>query len=170
MNIRTATRAAVTATALIAMSFGVTACGGGASGAASRDTQIYVNQDDAREVLVTKDNALSMAMTNSAPDACQRYSTVLADAEDGQFDPKNEQTRDATGNTVITHLYIGTMNEDRTTVLWSPESKDDGESVAVQVDAPLENMLTLDGDTFVPLDSDQGRAAVSEFNQEYDCA
>lgn len=160
MNIRTATRAAAIATALITMSFGATACSS-AEGSAGSDTQVYVDQKNGRDVLVIAGDTVSSARTlGTTDDRCGRHDALMAAAKSGKLDPKNVHPGDPNGAASYSDVHIGTMNEAKTSVQWSPESEDDGEVVAIQADTPLEGLVTVDGQIYVPIDNDQGKQLV----------
>lgn len=155
------TRVAAIATATIMTSLGATACGS-ASGSSGSDG-VYVDQEDGREVLVIDGDAVSAARTRgTTDDRCGRFEILMRDAENGELDPENVHPGDPNGYESYTNVYIGTMNEARTTILWSPESEDDGEVVNIQLDTPLEDMVTVDGQIYVSIDSDQGKRLVAE--------
>lgn len=52
---------------------------------------------------------------------------------------------DSDGRASYENVNLGTMNEDRSTVLWSAESDDHGEVVTLQFDTPLDGVVTIDG-------------------------
>lgn len=153
-----ATRAAAIATALIMTSMGATACSS-ASGS-SRGNGVYVAQESGRDVLAIDGDSVSMASahTNHGDD-CAHYNTMLDHAE------QNKVALDSTGSDGHANyedVNLGTINPEQGSVLWSAESDDHGEVVTLQFDTPLEGLVTIDGQIYVPVDSDQGKSLVAE--------
>lgn len=163
MDLKTrTTRVAVFATALIIAGIGLSACSS-ASGSAGGGDGVYIDQDSSRYVLVIDGETVSSARTvGTTEDRCRRHEILLEDAKNHALDPDNVHPGDPDGEQSYTNVYIGTMNEERTTVLWSPESEDDGEVVNIQIGVPLEDLVTLDGKIYVPIDSEQGEALMEE--------
>lgn len=156
------TRGAVSTTALIIAAAGLSACSN-ASGSAGGGEGVYIGQDNSRYVLVIDGETVSSARTvGTTDDRCRRHEILHEDAKNHALDPDNVHPGDPYGEQSYTDVYIGTMNEERTTVLWAPESEDDGEVVNVQIGVPLEDLVTLDGEIYVPIDSEQGEALADE--------
>lgn len=150
-----------TSTALMAASFTLSACGGDAAGP-SQEGGTYINTGWGGTALVVDgDSVTEVAVTNSRD--CTNYETFMKDIEGNDLDP---------GSTDYKIEATGTLNEERTTVLWDIG---DGKVRGIAFDTPLEGLLTAEmaggmgtnDEVFATADTDQGKAAIGEARTQF---